>query len=165
MCNFAIISICLCTRGNGGGGAGALQEFFLFFLNWVKLYPLSAEVKFFQQTKPCALDECSRKLRVHVKRVLPAAITAEPWRNGPTKFIKPFNTRSKKGGLGDSFLSQQLTVAALTCTDGQWLSRAHPVITDHSNKTIKRSGDDRNLSGGSFGCFMALGWSCGIATC
>lgn len=61
---------------------------------------LSAAVKFSQQIKLCALDESSRKQRVQVKRVLPAAITAEPRRNGLTKFIKPFNTRSKKGAWG-----------------------------------------------------------------
>lgn len=57
---------------------GSLWAFCPFFLNWVKPYLLSAELKFFRQTKLCTLDECSRKHRVQLKCVFPAAITAEP---------------------------------------------------------------------------------------
>lgn len=73
---------------------------FFFFLSWVKPYPLSAEAKVSPRTKLCTLGECSRKHQAQVKCVLPAAITAEPCRNSRTKFIKPFNTRSKKGPWG-----------------------------------------------------------------
>lgn len=133
MCNFAIIGICLCTRGNGGEfwGRWGLP----FFLNWMKPYPLSAEVKFSQQSKPCALDECSRKHRAPIQRVLPAAITAEPWRIGLGNFIQPFNTRAKKGAWG--FLP--IPTAACGCSNLYGLT-AHPVIADHTHRTIKRWG-------------------------
>lgn len=143
---------------------GTLWGFCPFFSNCVKPYPLSAEVKVSQQTKLCTLGECSRKHQAQVKCVLPAAITAEPCRNSRTKFIKPFNTRSKNGAWGIPSHPNS-SVAALTCMDWQWLSTAHPDIADHTYRTIKRLGDDRNLSRGTFGCFMELGWSCGTATC
>lgn len=143
---------------------GTLWGFCPFFLSCVKPYPLSAQVKVSQQTKLCTLGECSRKHQAQVKCVLPAAITAEPCSNSRTNFIS-LSIPGQRTGLGGFLPIPTAAVAALTCMDWQWLSTAHPVITDHTYRTIKRLGDDRNLSGGTFGCFMALGWSCGVATC
>lgn len=111
------------------------------FICWSQVFPAEQAVhsRWVQQEAPgpnTACASCS-----HYSRAL---------QERPSELYSAFQYWGKERGLGDSFPSQQLFVAALTCTD--WQHTLSSLTTQNNQKM----GDDRNLSGGSFGCFMAL---------
>lgn len=86
----------------------------------------------------------------------------------PYEVYLVFQYQVKERGLGDSFPSQQLTTAARPVqTDSGFLQHTLSSLTTlrELSRDWGGEGDNRNLSGGSFGCFMASGWGCSIATC